>query len=69
MRRPAVLRTAIAHVEEAALTFSHYAATAERFAPLGVDPKWSSPEDFQQVIQADLDKWGKLISAANIKGE
>jgi tripartite-type tricarboxylate transporter receptor subunit TctC len=44
-------------------------ATAERFAPLGVDPKWSSPEDFQQVIQADLDKWGKLISAANIKGE
>ncbi|MGO4763249.1 Bug family tripartite tricarboxylate transporter substrate binding protein [Cupriavidus sp. 2KB_3] len=34
---------------------------------LGVEPVGGSPEDFGRLIQAEHDKWGKVISSAQIK--
>ncbi len=34
---------------------------------LGVEPVGGSPEDFGRLIQAEHDKWGKVIKTAQIK--
>ena len=41
--------------------------TKEHLAILGNDPVGSSPEEFANVIKADVEKWGKIIRVANIK--
>ena len=38
-----------------------------RFAELGIDPIGTTPEQLAAVMQADLEKWAKVIRAANIK--
>ena len=46
--------------------------SAEVAAPLaahGVDAAHSKPEEFLAVIRSDLQKWGKVIQDAGIKGE
>jgi tripartite-type tricarboxylate transporter receptor subunit TctC len=43
--------------------------TAQQFAAQGVEPAHSTPQDFLAVIRADLQKWGKVIQDAGIKGE
>jgi tripartite-type tricarboxylate transporter receptor subunit TctC len=42
---------------------------ARQFAEQGVEPAHSTPAEFVAVIRADLQKWGKVISDAGIKGE
>jgi tripartite-type tricarboxylate transporter receptor subunit TctC len=42
---------------------------AQQFAAQGVDPAFSTPEALTAVIRADLDKWGRVIREAGIKGE
>jgi tripartite-type tricarboxylate transporter receptor subunit TctC len=39
----------------------------ERLATLGYDPVGSTPEEFARRITAELETWGKVIRAANIK--
>jgi tripartite-type tricarboxylate transporter receptor subunit TctC len=39
----------------------------ERWAALGFEPIGSPPEEFAEQISVELDKWGGLIRAANIK--
>jgi tripartite-type tricarboxylate transporter receptor subunit TctC len=41
----------------------------QQLAPHGVDVVHSSPEEFVAVIRGDLQKWGKVIREAGIKGE
>jgi len=41
--------------------------TKEHLVTLGDDPVGSSPEEFANVIKADVEKWGKVIGVANIK--
>ena len=41
--------------------------TKEHLVTLGDDPVGSSPEEFANVIKADVEKWGKIIRVANIK--
>ena len=41
--------------------------TKEHLAILGNDPVGSSPEEFANVIKADVEKWGKVIRMANNK--
>ena len=41
--------------------------TKEHLVTLGDDPVGSSPEEFANVIKADVEKWGKVIRVANIK--
>jgi tripartite-type tricarboxylate transporter receptor subunit TctC len=40
-----------------------------RIADLGGTPISSSPTDFGKLIAEETEKWGKVIKAANIKGE
>jgi tripartite-type tricarboxylate transporter receptor subunit TctC len=39
----------------------------ERFITLGSDPVASTPEEFGQRIKTEIEMWGKVIRAANIK--
>ena len=39
----------------------------ERLATLGCDTVASTPEEFAQRIRTEIETWGKVIRAANIK--
>jgi tripartite-type tricarboxylate transporter receptor subunit TctC len=41
----------------------------ERLATLGFEPVVSTPEDFGRQISAEIEFWGKVIRAANIKAQ
>jgi len=43
--------------------------TKEKILGQGMDPYFSTPEQFAKLIKADTEKWGKVIKAANIKFE
>jgi tripartite-type tricarboxylate transporter receptor subunit TctC len=40
-----------------------------RFAELGAEVFPGSPADFAKLIAEEIEKWGKVIRAANIKPE
>jgi tripartite-type tricarboxylate transporter receptor subunit TctC len=42
---------------------------AQQLANLDTDPVTNRPEQFQAFIKSEIDKWGKVIRAANIKIE
>jgi len=41
----------------------------ERWAALGFEPVGSTPKEFAEQIAVELDKWGKVIRLANIRGQ
>jgi hypothetical protein len=41
----------------------------ERLVALGFDPVGSTPEEFARQIKIELEKWVKVVRAANIKGQ
>jgi tripartite-type tricarboxylate transporter receptor subunit TctC len=41
----------------------------ERLIALGFDPVGSTPEQFSEQIDLEIDTWGKVIRAAKIKLE
>jgi tripartite-type tricarboxylate transporter receptor subunit TctC len=41
----------------------------EAIANQGVDPKASTPADFQRLFRAEYERWGKVIREARIKGD
>ena len=41
----------------------------ERFTALGIDPAGTTPEEFEKFLRNEIDKWGKVIRAANVKVE
>ena len=41
----------------------------ERLAGQGAEPVASSPEEFTAFIRSEIDKWAKLVKAANMKAE
>jgi tripartite-type tricarboxylate transporter receptor subunit TctC len=41
----------------------------ERLAPQGYTAVASSPEEFATLVRADMDRWGEVIRAANLKPE
>jgi len=38
----------------------------ERFASLGLEPQTSTPEEFDSVIREDIERWTRVVKAANI---
>jgi tripartite-type tricarboxylate transporter receptor subunit TctC len=44
-------------------------ATASKLTQSGAEPKWSSPQDLANLLDADTTKWSKLIKSKNIKAE
>src|SRR5690349_8197904 len=47
----------------------HVAAVRERLLKIGAAPVGGSPDEFEQLIRTDHDRWGPVIKAAGIKGE
>jgi tripartite-type tricarboxylate transporter receptor subunit TctC len=43
------------------------AATAERFAALGLEPLASSPAEFAALIAREIPRWRKVVAAAGIR--
>ena len=41
----------------------------ERLASVGADPVGGSPQDFRKAIQAESERWAKVIQEAGIKAE
>ncbi len=41
----------------------------ERYAALGIEPVGNSPDQFTEQIRADLERWEKVVKAANIRLE
>jgi tripartite-type tricarboxylate transporter receptor subunit TctC len=41
----------------------------ERLQGLGADPGGNTPEEYAAFVKTEIDKWGKVIRAAGIKGE
>jgi tripartite-type tricarboxylate transporter receptor subunit TctC len=39
----------------------------QRMTPLGFDPVGTTPEEFSAQLRIEMEKWGKVIRAANIK--
>jgi tripartite-type tricarboxylate transporter receptor subunit TctC len=40
----------------------------ERLSALGFDPVGSTPEEFAVQMKIEMEKWAKVIRAANLKG-
>lgn len=41
----------------------------EKLAGEGADPTSSTPEQFSAFLRAEIDKWGKVVRAANVRAE
>jgi hypothetical protein len=41
----------------------------ERFVAIGLEVVGSTPEEFRKFRQADFEKWGGIVKAANIRFE
>ena len=39
------------------------------FQTQGMDPAWSSPEEFRRLVARDADRWAGVVRTANIKAE
>jgi tripartite-type tricarboxylate transporter receptor subunit TctC len=39
------------------------------FQAQGMDPAWSSPEEFRRLVARDADRWAGVVRTANIKAE
>jgi tripartite-type tricarboxylate transporter receptor subunit TctC len=50
-------------------TAVHKPELRERFTQLGIDPAGTTPEQFSKFLRDEIDKWGKVIRAANVKVE
>jgi tripartite-type tricarboxylate transporter receptor subunit TctC len=42
---------------------------SERMTALGMEPVGSTPDEYDTVIAAEIDKWKRVVKAANIKTE
>jgi tripartite-type tricarboxylate transporter receptor subunit TctC len=47
----------------------HSPEVTKRFAQLGTDPQFGTPQEFAAYVSADLDKWSKLATSAGLKLE
>jgi tripartite-type tricarboxylate transporter receptor subunit TctC len=63
---PADLVERLAHDFVAALNTDSVTA---RLTKLGASPIGSTPQQFDQKIHADYEKWGPIIKAAGMKAE
>jgi tripartite-type tricarboxylate transporter receptor subunit TctC len=62
-------RAIIAKLHESVARALQDPATRKRLIESGAEPIGNAPAEFARVIQADLAKWGKIVTAAGIKAE
>ena len=46
-----------------------HAEMKERFAALGLEPQGGSPERFAAVMKEYIERWRKVVKAANVRSE
>ncbi|MGH8786188.1 MAG: Bug family tripartite tricarboxylate transporter substrate binding protein [Cupriavidus necator] len=57
----------VSRLSEALERISSSPETQERYRQQGVVPFFRGPKDFSDLIRRDLDKWGDVIKAANVR--
>lgn len=62
---PAIIKTLHGELRKALRT----AEVKERFASLAIDIVGNSPDEFAQIISADVKRWREVVSKANIRIE
>ena len=65
----AVPGPAIAKLHRASVDALSTADVREKLLQQGVEPESGSPERFAAMLKAEVDRWGKIITAAGIRGE
>jgi tripartite-type tricarboxylate transporter receptor subunit TctC len=59
----------VKRLSEAFVQVGRAADTAERFAKLGFEPFFTTAEEGQDFMRAELARWGRVATQANIKAE
>lgn len=59
----------IGALNEAVVATLREEGVRERLAGLGADPAPSTPEAFGALIAADIERWGRVVRAANLRPE
>jgi tripartite-type tricarboxylate transporter receptor subunit TctC len=62
-------KTIISRLNSAIVPIIQSPDTQARFASQGLDPAWSTPEEFAALIKSDLARWEKIIRQAGIRAE
>ena len=62
-------RPIVNRLNEAIVQILKSPAAEERYAKVGAEIRYSSPEEFQALIKSDIAKWAKVIRAANIRAD
>ena len=62
-------REIVARLSQEFARVSRQAALRERFAPQGVELAATTPEEFAEIIRAEIPKWGKVLRDANVAPE
>jgi tripartite-type tricarboxylate transporter receptor subunit TctC len=62
-------REAVQRLSQELVRITRQAALRERFAPQGVELSATTPEEFADIIRAEIPKWGKVLKDANVAPE
>ena len=65
----AVPRPVIAKLHRASVAALSNAGVREKLLQQGVEPESASPQEFAAMLKTEVDRWGRIIKAAGIKGE
>jgi tripartite-type tricarboxylate transporter receptor subunit TctC len=44
-------------------------ATKEKLGAAGITPSWSTPEEFEKMVKAEVEKWRPIVTKYNITSE
>jgi tripartite-type tricarboxylate transporter receptor subunit TctC len=59
----------IARLEKELAAVAASADTKKRLEAEGAEPLFRGPADFAKFIKTEMNKWGKVVKEAGIKGE
>ena len=62
-------RDVVARLSQEFARVARQSALRERFAPQGVELASTTPEEFADIIRAEIPKWGKVLRDANVAPE
>ena len=62
-------RDVVARLSQEFARVARQPALRERFAPQGVELASTTPEEFADIIRAEIPKWGKVLRDANVAPE
>jgi tripartite-type tricarboxylate transporter receptor subunit TctC len=60
-------KAAVDKINDALVADLKQSETAEHFKSIGIEVRWSTPEEFRTFIRAESEKWTKVLRAAGIE--